>query len=331
MHQERIEIRVPESKAKERIDVFLARQIAYVSRSQIKKLIKEGSITVDGTAVKQNYNVRPNDCITILVPKAAEHEPVKPQNIPIDILFEDDYLLVVNKPAGMVVHPAVGHRDGTLVNAILGHNQNIAEIGDNLRPGLVHRIDKDTSGILVIAKNNYVHACLAKLFAEKDIEREYIAFVWRDVRKNSQTVSTYINRHAKDRKKMAVAKQGKFAITNFYVQKRYTLVTMMRCILDTGRTHQIRVHAAHIGHPVVGDHTYGGRGRNLGGLNRELTAFGVRILELMQRQALHAHKLGFVHPVTKKYLQFSVDFPEDMKQLHEFLERDYNGETNEHI
>jgi len=320
MHQERIEIIVPESKEKERIDVFLSRQLATVTRSQIKKLIKDGNVTVDGRFIKQNFIIRPFNRIEVLIPRNSEPLNIEPEEIPLEILFEDDYLIVVNKPAGMVVHPACGHTSGTLVNALLGYNKKISDVGDSLRPGLVHRIDKDTSGILVIAKDNYTHSQLSGLFARKDIEREYIAFLWGNLKKSEITISTFINRSKKDRKKMAVTLNGKNSVTHFYVSDRYKLVTKVKCILETGRTHQIRVHAAHIGHPVVGDHTYGGRGRNLAGLNRELMNKAVKILEIMERQALHAHKLGFIHPVTREKMSFQVDLPYDIKTLNDFLE-----------
>jgi len=325
MHQQRIEIIVPDNKDRERIDVFLARQLATVTRSQVQKLIQNKDVTVNGKIIKQNYIIRPLDEIHLTLPRVQPLDLIA-EDIPLEIMFEDEYLIVVNKPAGMVVHPACGHSGGTLVNALLGHNSKLSEVGDISRPGIVHRIDKDTSGLLVIAKDNYIHAELAKLFSKKDIQREYISFFWGNLKNNERTVSSYIERHRKDRKRMAVSQKGKYAVTHFYVEKRFHLVTKVRCVLETGRTHQIRVHAAHIGHPVVGDQVYGGRGRNLGGLNKELMAYGIKILEIMERQALHAYKLGFVHPVTKKEIMFTVDLPEDMKNLNNFLENTIKGE-----
>jgi len=318
MHRERIEINVPENKEKERIDIFLARQLAYVTRSQIKKLIQSKEVTVNSNIIKQNYIIRPSDKIELTLPK-VETQNLLSENIPIEIIFEDEYLIIVNKPAGMVVHPACGHSSGTLVNALLGHSEKLSEVGDVSRPGIVHRIDKDTSGLLVIAKDNFIHSELAKLFSKKDIEREYIAFLWGNLKKNDITVSSFIERHRKDRKRMAVSKRGKHAVTHFYVEKRFHLITKVRCVLETGRTHQIRVHASHIGHPIVGDHVYRGRGRNIGGLNRDDMKYAVEILEIMNRQALHAHKLGFIHPVKKDMLSFTVNMPEDMQKLERLL------------
>jgi 23S rRNA pseudouridine1911/1915/1917 synthase len=314
MEGQRIEISVPEYKEKERLDTFLVREIARVSRTQIQRLIKEGLITVDGREVKSNHLVQPTEKVEVFIPKRRPAE-ILPENIPLDIVYEDDFLLVVNKKAGIVVHPAFGHSSGTLVNALVAHSKNLSSMNAPDRPGIVHRIDKDTSGLLVVAKNDYVHRDLAKQFGEKTVKREYLTVVWGRFQRDSGTVETLLARSEKDRRKITVAKKGKNAVTHFEVVESFPLTTLLSLRLETGRTHQIRVHLAHIGHPVFGDQTYGGRGRQLGSLNRAETMLAKELLELMPRQSLHAKMLGFVHPETGESLLFDSDLPDDMKEL----------------
>jgi len=314
MEKQKIEILVPENKGKERLDTFLVREIGKVSRSQIQRLIKEGFVTVDGRNVKPNHFVQPLEKISVFV---AEPRPMEllPEEIPLSIVYEDDFLLVVNKKAGMVVHPAFGHSSGTLVNALLAHCQNLSTVNEPYRPGIVHRLDKDTSGLLVVAKNDNVHQNLAKQFAEKSVIRQYVAVVWGKFSESSGTIETLLSRSIKDRRKIKVAAVGKNAVTHFNVEEEFPLTSLLSLRLETGRTHQIRVHLSYIGHPVFGDHTYGGRGRQLGGLNKAKTALAMELLNIMPRQALHAKTLGFIHPITGEHCFFDSDLPDDMKRL----------------
>ena len=309
-----IDIAVPEHKGKERIDTFLTREISQVSRSQIQRLIKEGFVTVDGERVKPNHSLHPSEKIQVFLPKRRAID-VLPEDIPLDIVYEDDYLIVVNKKAGMVVHPAFGHSGGTLVNALLARCAKLSSVNEPARPGIVHRIDKDTSGLLVVAKNDEVHRHLADQFGEKSVVRHYVAVVWGRFPQSSGTIETLLARSSRDRRQMRVTAEGKRAVTHFDVVERFPLTSLVNLRLETGRTHQIRVHLAHIHHPVFGDQTYGGRGRRLGGLNKSNTALAMELLEIMPRQALHAKSLGFTHPVTREQLSFDSDLPDDMKRL----------------
>jgi 23S rRNA pseudouridine1911/1915/1917 synthase len=306
-------INVPEQKIKERLDTFLTRELPKLSRSRIQKLIKDNFVKVNGKEVKSNHIVHPSEKIDVFIPKIPPAEVI-PEKISLEIIYEDDYLIVVNKKAGMVVHPAFGHSRGTLVNALLGHGISLSS-NTLERPGIVHRLDKDTSGLLVVAKNNYIHQALANQFKEKRVGRVYEAVVWGSFKRKSGTISTQLARNKKDRKKIAVSREGKKAVTHYEVLQIFPLVTHLRLKLETGRTHQIRVHLAYIGHPVFGDQVYGGRGCQLGGLNRERMAFAKALLTSMPRQALHAKTLEFVHPISNKVHCFNSELPEDMSSL----------------
>ena len=305
---------VPERKTKERIDAFLSNQIPALSRNKIQKLIKEGLITVDGRIVKPNHPVRPFEKIVVLVPKPTPMDVVAEQ-IGLDVVYEDEHLLVVNKPAGMVVHPACGHSTGTLVNALLAHTIKLSQKEQTIRPGIVHRLDKDTSGLLVVAKDDFVHHALAAQFSAKTAEREYCALVWGKFRKPSGVIETMLSRSLKDRRKISVAGIGKRAVSRYFVEEPFAFLTHLRIVLETGRTHQIRVHMAHIGHPVFGDPVYGGRSRMLIGLNQKETHLAMELLEQIPHQALHAKTLGFVHPVIKEKLRFDSELPETMRDI----------------
>jgi 23S rRNA pseudouridine1911/1915/1917 synthase len=314
MEADCLKIVVSSHKAKERIDTFLTREISRVSRSQIQRLIREGHISVDGSIVKSHHIVRPGE--TILVHISRKPPPdIIPESIPLEIIFEDSDLLVVNKPAGMVVHPAYGHMSGTLVNALMAHCRVLSDVNEPDRPGIVHRIDKDTSGLLVVAKNNEVHANLAVQFSTKSVQREYSAIVWGRMAKNRGTIETKLSRSMKDRRKIRVSADGKVAITHFEVIERFPLTTLVRLKLGTGRTHQIRVHLSHMRHPVFGDQAYGGRGRQLGGLNRQQRALASGWLEMIDRQALHAGSLGFIHPISEESHLFHSPLPDDIATL----------------
>lgn len=278
-----------------RIDKYLADNIHDVTRSSIVNLIESGSVIVSGKTVAKNYKLRAGDEIEITIPDPVEYE-AKAENIPLDIVYEDSDLLVVNKPKGMVVHPAAGNYEGTLVNALLYHcKDELSGINGVMRPGIVHRIDKNTSGLLIVAKNDKAHKHLAKQIQEHSFTREYEAVVHGNFREDSGTVDAPIGRHHTERKKMTVTdKNSKNAVTHFEVIKRFGKYTHIKCILETGRTHQIRVHMAYIGHPVAGDDVYG--------VKKEKTSF--------PGQCLHARKIGFVHPTSGEYLEFSSDLPE---------------------
>lgn len=284
-----------EENAGERIDKFLAGADEELTRSGAVKLIEEGSITVNGSVLSKNYRLRTGDRVCVNIP-----EPVlpnaKPENIPLDIVFEDSDLLVVNKPRGMVVHPAAGNPDGTLVNALLHHcGASLSGINGVLRPGIVHRIDKDTSGLLIVAKNDYSHRLLAEQIKEHSFKRKYQAVVVGNIKDDSGTVNAPIGRHPTDRKKMTVTqKNSRDAVTHYRVIQRYRGYTHVELTLETGRTHQIRVHMAHIGHPVAGDPVYGGK----------------KYLASLGGQCLHAYYISFVHPVTQETLTFSAPLPE---------------------
>lgn len=293
MQEKRIDI--TEEQTGERIDRFLADTEEALSRSFIQKLIKEGKVLVNGTQVKARYEVRLGDEIFLDIPELAEPEAL-PEKIPLDILYEDSDLIVVNKPKGMVVHPAAGHYSGTLVNALLFHcGKELSGINGVMRPGIVHRIDKDTTGALVVCKNDMAHTSLAEQLRVHSITRKYYAIVHGEIREDSGTVDLAIGRHSTDRKKMSVScKNGKPAVTHFRVLARGCGYSYVECQLETGRTHQIRVHMASIHHPVLGDRVYG----------PERCPFSY-----LEGQTLHARVLGFLHPSSGEYMEFVAPMP----------------------
>ena len=303
-----------------RIDKFLMDRLPNATRNKVQAGIKDGFILVNGEEVKPNYKVRPDDVITVELPEPPRDTEVVPEDIPLDIAFEDEHLLVVNKPAGMVVHPAYNNWTGTLVNALVWHFQHLPEMeGNEGRPGLVHRIDKDTSGLLVIAKTEKAMNGLAKQFFDHSIERTYYAMVWGEP-EESGTIDVHLGRSLKDRRVTAAFPEGDFgrtAITHFKVLKYLRYVSLVQCNLETGRTHQIRAHMKYIGHPLFNDVTYGGDQIVKGTQFSKYKAFVQNCFKTMPRQALHAKSLGFVHPVTKEHIQFDSELPEDFKNLIE--------------
>ncbi|MDZ7263751.1 MAG: RluA family pseudouridine synthase [candidate division KSB1 bacterium] len=313
------EIIVPEHQTRERLDQFLVHQIERVTRSQINRLIKDGRVTINNVLAKPSHPICPGERIRIIFPPPKIYD-LQPENIPLDILYEDESLLVIHKKAGMVVHPAYGNASGTLVNALMHHCRSLSQLSGPNRPGLVHRLDKDTSGLLVVAKNDYVHSQLAQQFSRRTIQREYRALVWGHLLEKTGRIETFISRSSKDRTRMIIASQGKEAITNYMVLKEYPLLSFLRIKLETGRTHQIRVHLSAKGHPVLGDQTYGGRHKQVMQLNKSQQALGLKLLQMMPRQALHAKTLGFIHPETGQELLFDSELPEDMQQVIDFLE-----------
>ena len=297
-----------------RVDKFLMNFIENATRNKIQQAAKNGYVWVNGNPVKSNYKVKADDEVKVLF----EHPPYEflltPEDIPLDIVYEDDVLLVVNKPAGMVVHPGHGNYSGTLINALVHHFENLPK-NSNERPGLVHRIDKDTSGLLVIAKTEEAMTHLAKQFFEKTSEREYVALVWGQFKEEEGTVTGHIGRHPKNRLQMSVFEDGdhgKEAVTHYKVLENLGYVTLTSCKLETGRTHQIRVHMKHIGHTLFNDERYGGDKILKGTTFSKYRQFVENCFKVLPRQALHAKTLGFEHPVSGEYMSFDTDLPEDM-------------------
>ena len=304
-----------------RIDKYLMNFIENATRNKIQAAAKDGSIFVNDIAVKSNYKVKPFDVIRV----KFEHPPFENllvgEDIPLDIVYEDDDLLVVNKPAGIVVHPGHGNYSGTLINALIFHFENLPKNSSD-RPGLVHRIDKDTSGLLVVAKTEHAMAHLSKQFKDKTSEREYVAIVWGNVKEDEGTVEGHIGRHPKNRLQNTVyegddAHKGKPAVTHYKVIERLGYVTLLSCKLETGRTHQIRVHMKYIGHTLFNDERYGGNLILKGTTFTKYKQFVSNCFKVLPRQALHAKTLGFEHPVTGKQMSFNTDVPQDMQKCIE--------------
>ncbi|MFH1861649.1 MAG: RluA family pseudouridine synthase [bacterium] len=301
-----------------RIDRFIAYRIRNLSRTRIKSLIEEGLVTLNGLAVKASHLVRYSEEILIRLP-GPKPPPLTAEPIPLDISYEDSHLLVVNKPPGMVVHPAFGHYSGTLVNALLYHCQDLPGIGGELRPGLVHRLDKDTSGLLVVAKTEAALAHLSRQFKKKQTERIYRALVWGCLHPAEGRIEAPLGRRRGDRKLFGVVNGGKEAATRYRTLERFSLLSLVELQLETGRTHQIRIHLQHVNHPVFGDPLYGGRNRRLGALTSSERCFIARLFELLPRQALHAGVLGFVHPASGEFIRFESPFPADLGAVYEML------------
>lgn len=316
--REKLRIVVPPKQSKVRLDVYLTHQVENATRNKVQKAIQDGAVLINGKRVKPSYPIAPNDIIDITFPRPPRPE-AKPENIPLDIIYEDDQLLIVNKAAGMVTHPAYGNYTGTLVNALLHHCNKLSKINTELRPGIVHRLDKETTGLMVIAKNDVAHHFLAKQFSKRTIDREYWAIVWGKFKQPKGTIEASLGRSKRDRKKVAVTAEGKHAITEYEVLKQFDFLSLVRLKLKTGRTHQIRVHLAHIGHPVFGDPTYGGRSNTWGGLEGKKAQHAQNLLKVISRQALHAKTIGFVHPKTKEQVKFDSELPEDMREVLERL------------
>lgn len=288
-----------------RIDKYLAEAFNGKSRSYIQGLIEKENIKVNGKSIKSNYKVKENDEILIVMPEALELE-VEAEDIPLDILYEDNDVIVINKPQGMVVHPAPGNYTKTLVNALLYHCKDLSTINGVIRPGIVHRIDKDTTGVLVVAKNDESHNFLSKQLQTHSMKREYIALVEGRLKEDKGTINKPIGRNKKDRLKMGIVDDGKRAVTHYEVLERYKNTTLIKCVLETGRTHQIRVHMASIGHPLVGDEVYGFKKQRF----------------KLKGQVLHAKTLGFIHPKTKEYMEFTTNLPEYYNNLIEKLRKE---------
>ncbi len=317
---EHFRIKVDKGQSLLRIDKFLMVRIENASRSKIQNAIEQGNVLVNGQSVKSSYKIKPFDDISIVLPHPPRDTEVYPEDIPIHIVYEDDDVVLVNKAAGMVVHPGYGNWSGTLVNALTYHFKQLPQLpGNDGRPGLVHRIDKDTSGLLVISKNEKSMASLAKQFFDHSIQRKYIALVWGDLLENG-TVKGYIGRSAKDRKVMDIyddPEKGKWSVTHYRILKRYNYVTLIECELETGRTHQIRAHMKSIGHPLFNDAAYGGDKIRKGTIFAKYKHFVENCFDIISRQALHAQSLGFRHPSTKENVFFETELPDDFKKVLE--------------
>lgn len=310
-----------------RVDKFLVNMLEKTSRNRVQQAADAGCIRVNELPVKSNYKVKPGDRVALVLSYPKRELELIAEDIPLDILYQDNDVVVVNKPAGLVVHPGYGNYTGTLVNALLYLFDNLPEGTNERRPGLVHRLDKNTSGVMVVAGNDYAMTHLANQFFERSTDREYVALVWGDVKEDAGTITGYLGRSIRDRKIMDVFEEetmGKWAITHYKVLERFGYVTLVSCKLETGRTHQIRVHMRHLGHPLFGDPEYGGDKILKGTTFTKYKQFIDNCFQLLPRQALHAKSLAFTHPVSGERLAFKTPVPEDMSKVIEKFRR-YTG------
>ncbi len=312
---------ITNGQKKERLDLYITNNLEYSTRSKVQKLIKNNLVLVNGIPAKANYLVVPGDEIDITIPVTPRPEKTEAEDIPVDIVYEDDDLLLVNKPPGIVVHPALGNYSGTLVNALMHHTQKLSEFNEPSRAGIVHRIDKNTSGLLLVAKDEWIHSRLAQQFFEHTIERTYQAICWGLFKEPEGEVIANIGRSKKDRKLFWVVPEdeGKHAHTFYKVLEEYEFASLLELKLKTGRTHQIRVHMAYVNHPVFGDSTYGGRRLNYGANLPKIKSRVDNLLDIIDRQALHAKTLGFIHPRTKEKMLFDSNLPKDISLVIERL------------
>ena len=305
---------VPEPNTGERLDRFLAAAQTDLSRSQLQTLIRDGRVEVNGRPARVSHRVQTGDAITVEMPEAPDHAGLEPEAIALDIVFEDEHLLVVNKPAGMVVHPGAGVTSGTLVHALLHHVPAIRTVGGADRPGIIHRLDKETSGLLLVAKTARMHRELVDMMRRREVSRVYHALIWRDPRESEGVIDAPVARDQRERKRMMVVTHGgRQAVTHWRVLERYGLATLLEVRLETGRTHQIRVHLAHIRYPVVGDPTYGGRPKKQLSADDRERSLAIELLRCLPRQALHAAELAFTHPVTGEERTFTSALPNDFE------------------
>jgi len=311
-----------------RIDTFIAESIKDISRTKVKELIERDLITVNRqTANKASYQVSPRDMITVKIPRYIPLE-VEGENIPLKVIYEDGDLIVINKPPGLVVHPAVGNRTGTLVNALAHRCTTLSNVGGEYRPGIVHRLDKDTSGAIIAAKNNRAHNIMARKFEYRKIEKFYTALVWGVFKEPKGVTKKYIGRHKNDRQRYAAYDNdriGKPAETHWEVLEEFEFVSLVKVQIMTGRTHQIRVHMSDLGHPVIGDEMYGGKTQKLGGLSPRHRKIAIHLLDMIDRQALHCSEMRFEHPTTKESIKVIAPLPDDMKRLVEHLRETLNN------
>lgn len=318
--EKKYQFNVADGQGKERIDIFLTNFIENATRSKIQKLIDANFVKVNQKNIKASYQVLPGDLIDVSIPTSPRPDETEAEEIPLNIIYEDEYLLIVNKAPGMVAHPAYANYTGTLVNALLHHVKKLSNVNEPGRPGIVHRIDKNTSGLLVVAKDDWTHAQLAAQFSKHTIEREYWTIVWGKLKKEKGEIDTNIIRSKSNRKKFTThLSEGRNAFTSYEVLQEFDFTSLLKVNLRTGRTHQIRVHLSSVGHPVFGDPVYGGREIVYGSTFPKMRSRVVNLLEIMPRQALHAKTLGFIHPHTKTLVRFDSELPDDIKQLIEHL------------
>ena len=316
-----LSIPVAGNQRKERVDIYLVEKLSGVSRSRVKQLIDAGYVKIDDEIVKPSRLVNPGEVISVYF-ESRPGPSFEPEDIPLDIVYEDEHVIIVNKDAGIVVHPAHGNWSGTLMNALLGHNEKLKELGQEFRAGIVHRLDKDTSGLLISAKDEYTLSELGKQFRDRTIERNYTALVWGHPKKASGVIEKKLGRSNKDRKVFTVTEDGKPANTGYKVVERFDLFSLLELKLGTGRTHQIRVHMFDMGNPVFGDATYGGRNARFGNLTQVERRKCAGYLEVMQRQALHAKTLKFYHPVKKEIMSFDSSLPDDFVTVIKMIKQD---------
>ncbi len=321
---DKFDFKIEDTERNMRLDIYLAAHMPDISRSHIQRLISQSYVTVNGVAVKSGHKLQPDEHVNIIIPP-PEPSDIVAEQIPLDVVYEDDQILVINKPKGMTVHPAPGSRTGTLVNAVIAHTDDLSGIGGVERPGIVHRLDKDTSGLLVVAKTDAAHSSLQGQIQARTADRRYMALVWGETKFNDAVVDAPIGRHPTDRQKQAVIKDtnrytARVAVTHLKVTERFDGFTLLEAKLDTGRTHQIRVHCSFIGHPVVGDPLYGGAKRAIpssyGKIDQRELA---RLIDGLHGQALHAFSLSFDHPTTGKRLSFDAPLPSDIADILNWL------------
>ena len=309
---------VEDDEKKERLDVYLTRCINGASRSQIKRLIDENKIFINKKATRPSHQISPKEKIKVIFPLPVLPKAL-PENIPIDIIYEDKHLLLINKPAGMIVHPAPDTSSGTLVNALLYHIKDLSGINGVLRPGIVHRLDKGTTGIIIVSKNDKTHRSLAYQFAARKINKIYQAIIWGTIYPKNGKIENCLKRGKKDIRKMVIDPEGKLSITNYKIIEEFSFLSLVEINPMTGRTHQIRAHLASIGHPVFGDLLYGGRNHKVRRFSKKDFNLSVKLLNMIERQALHACKLGFCHPETGEYKTFTAPLSVDMQNILNFL------------
>jgi 23S rRNA pseudouridine1911/1915/1917 synthase len=310
-----------------RIDTFISESIKDISRNKVKELLERELVSVNrNITTKSSYKVSPRDMISVRIPRYEPLE-VEPENIPLRVIYEDDDLIVVNKPPGLVVHPAVGNRTGTLVNALAHRCTTLSNVGGEYRPGIVHRLDKDTSGAIIAAKNNNAHNRMARKFEYRQIDKFYTALVWGVFKEPKGVTTKYIGRHKNDRQRYAAysdERYGKHAETHWEVLESFEFISLVRVQIMTGRTHQIRVHLADLGHPVIGDEMYGGQTQKLGGLSPRHRKIALSILDMIDRQALHCSEMRFTHPISNQAMNVIAPLPEDMNRIVEQLRETLN-------
>jgi 23S rRNA pseudouridine1911/1915/1917 synthase len=318
MSREEITLVVSEEEDGDRLDHFLGTNAPELSRTRAKAIIEGGLVTVNGRRVKPSTRIYPGDVIHASVPE-LEQLKARPESIPLEILYEDDDIIVVNKGPGMVVHPAPGTPDGTLVNALMGLRASLSSVGGDLRPGIVHRLDRDTSGVIVVAKNDVAHRRLAAAFEERRVSKVYLALVWGNPGTEAGVIDEPIDRHPRDRKRMAVVGGGKDAVTRWRVRERFSFASLIEARPETGRTHQIRVHMAQVGNPIMGDPTYGGGKRSFGDVSPDHRRHAERVANLASRHALHARSITFDHPTTGMRIDITAPLPDDFSDLLDAL------------